>query len=301
MHLLVTGATGFVGRFLVPALLASGHQVRLFLRPGVLTPALPQSEAVEIAIGSLETVYTLRQAMRGVEGVVHLATGEHQRKSIALYRVDVLGTRALVAAAREAGVRYFFYLSHLGAHPESVYPVLRAKGQAELAVRHSGLNWLIVRTAWMYGPRDHFLSPLLRWFRRMAWFPLPGGGETRVQPLWIEDGVTALSLLITQEETGQVLELGGPEPLTWRDVFTLAAHAVGRRARFWYLPMPYARMLTWWLAAFSSRFLPWLYWLDYMMSDRVAPIDVLPRRFGLLPERLHEKLPQLASTAQTRP
>ncbi len=290
MKLLVSGATGFIGRALVPALVQAGHRVRLLLPPGPLNRALPRGLPVEIALGRLENSQSVRSAVRGVDVVIHLATGEHRYAMETLYRVDVQGTRHLVQAAEEAGVQKFVYLSHLGANPYAAFSVLRAKGLAEQAIMQSQAPWIIVRSGWVYGPGDHFLTPLMRHLTRWPLFPLPGGGETMLQPLWVEDLVALLSLLVTDAETRYVLEVGGPEHLLWKDLLHLLAHTLQRQPRFVPIPMAYARALaTTWVMA-TRRGLGLLFWLDYMALDRTTDVDVLPRRFGLFPERLSRYL-----------
>ncbi len=301
MHLLVCGGTGFIGRHLVPVLVTAGHRVRLFLPPGTLTHALPPGIPVEVALGRMEDLQALRRAVRGVEGVVHLASGEHKGRMEALYRVDVQGTRNLVLAASEANVRVLLYLSHLGANPASAFPVLRAKGMAESIIQKGRVPWVIVRSAWVYGPQDHFLTPLMRRLRRLPVVPRPGGGETVVQPLWVEDLVTALSLLLLDPPLGRVLEVGGPEHIPWKDLLAWVRQALGRQPRFVTLPMPYARTLAHWLALTLPRAVGLMFWLDYMALDRTTDVDVLPRYFGLFPERVRDRLPALARALHPQP
>lgn len=295
MRLLITGGTGFIGRHLVPALVASGHQVRLLLPPGRLHTQLPQGLPVEVALGRVEDLYTLRTATRGVEVVLHLASAEHTGNVEALYHVDIRGTHNLLVAAHEARVRFVLLLSHLGANPLSAFRVLRAKGQAEALLRKSQIPWIIVRSAWVYGPQDHFITPLSRWLGRLPWLPLPGGGETALQPLWVEDLALVLTLVLADPPLNQVLEVGGGEHVLWKDLLQRLCQLLGRPWRPVFLPMAYARTLVYALAYVWPRAMRWLFWLDYMALDRTTEADVLPRRFGLLPQRLWEQLPRLLS------
>ncbi len=301
MHLLVCGGTGFIGRHLVPALVAAGHRVRLFLPPGTLTSSLPAGVPVEIALGRMEDLPSVRMAVRGVEAVLHLASGEHKGRMEALYNVDIQGTRHLVLASYEANVRFLLYLSHLGANPVSAFPVLRAKGRAEGILQKGRVPWVILRSAWVYGPQDHFLTPLMRWLRRLPVVPLPGGGETMLQPLWVEDLVTVITLLLNDPPLGRVLEVGGPEHILWKDLFAWVLRALGRRPRFLTLPMPYARTLAHWLFLTLPRTASLTFWLDYMSLDRTTEVDILPRYFGLFPERLRDQLPMLVRALRLKP
>ncbi len=298
MRILVTGATGFIGRRLIPALLDAGHRVRVLLRPGVRNPRLPPGQPVEVALSRLDDRSGLQAALAHVDAVVHLATGEHRGpRGRALYPVDVAGTRHLAAAAQGRGVRVVVYLSHLGASPTAAYPVLRAKGLAEQALRQAAAHFptTIVRVGPVVGPGDHFVRPLARWVR--AWpagwpLPLPGGGSTLVHPLWLEDLVAALLVLLEEPAFwGRVYELGGPEHLTLHEVVQALQAHLRRPHPLVAVPPLLARWATFWLHNLWPGFPFHPYWLDYLATHRTADPDTLPREFGILPERLTALLP----------
>src|SRR5512135_854899 len=110
--ILVTGATGFVGRGLVRRLAAAGRTVRCLLRPSRRSPRLPKGVPLQVAVASLEDERGLRSALVGVETLLHLAGAEWQGDVLS---VDAALTRTLMGVAREAGVSRIVYLSHLGA------------------------------------------------------------------------------------------------------------------------------------------------------------------------------------------
>ena len=113
--ILVTGATGFVGRALLPRLAEAGLEMRCLIRPSRRTPRLPKEIPVQASIASLEDERGLRAALVGVDTVIHLAGAEWHGRRGDVLAVDAQGTRVLVEAAREAGVGRLLYLSHLGA------------------------------------------------------------------------------------------------------------------------------------------------------------------------------------------
>ncbi|HNK62982.1 MAG TPA: NAD(P)H-binding protein, partial [Anaerolineales bacterium] len=135
--ILVTGATGFIGRTLVRQLSTIGYPLRALIRPSPRTPRLPKGVPIEVAVVSLSDTRGLRAAMRDVETVIHLASAENQGARGNLLATDIQGTQNLVEAAADAGVDRFIYLSHLGAARASGYPVFKSKGIAEEHIRGS--------------------------------------------------------------------------------------------------------------------------------------------------------------------
>jgi NADH dehydrogenase len=175
--ILVSGATGFVGRALVRQLFESGYSVRTLLRPSPRTPRLPKGVPVEVAVVGLGDVRGLRAALRDVDTVILLAGAEQQGRNANLLDTDIQGTQNLAQAAEGAGVQRFVYLSHIGADRASAFPVHKAKGIAEEHIRKSGVPYTIMRSSILYGPEDHFttnLSSLIRLAPGMFPIPKPG-------------------------------------------------------------------------------------------------------------------------------
>ncbi|HEY58501.1 MAG TPA: NAD(P)H-binding protein [Anaerolineae bacterium] len=295
MRILITGGTGFVGQALVRHLVAAGHEVRVLLRPGGRNPRLPKGVPVEVALTTLDDPRGLRAALAGVEAVVHLAGGEWLGVQADLAQVDVQGTQALVEAALEMRVGHLIYLSHLGAEPASAYPVLRAKGLAEAAIRRSGVPHIILRSALAFGPGDGLTTGLaLLLHAQPGFFLLPGDGRVRLQPLWIEDLAAALALTVEMDQwLGRTLEIGGPEQLTLGEIVQTVAQVLGLRR--WMIPVPpvYLRWLTVAVQYALPAFPISTYWLDYLALSRTCDVDVLPREFGLMPERFARRLDYL--------
>ncbi|MDP2777152.1 MAG: NAD-dependent epimerase/dehydratase family protein [Anaerolineales bacterium] len=293
--ILVSGATGFIGRALVRQLSSIGYPLRALIRPSPRTPRLPKGVPVEVAVVSLADKRGLRAALRDVETVFHLASAENQGSRGDLLTADIQGTENLVEAAADAGVDRIVYLSHIGAARASAYPAFKAKGIAEEHIRSGKVPYTILRTSLVYGPEDHFTNNLSRLIRSsMGVFPIPAGGRTVVQPVWVEDLVTCMLWSLENNNTiNQVYELGGSEFFTLQQIIETIME-VTRRKRFLLSLSPTTlRALTVFLESVLPNFPISSFWLDYFAVNRTCSVDSMPRHFGLMPARFTYRLDYL--------
>jgi uncharacterized protein YbjT (DUF2867 family) len=291
----VTGGTGFVGQALIRQLAAMGYRVRTLIRPSKVSPSLPVGVTVEAVVCGLSDARGLRAAMREVKTVFHLAGAEFSGNRPNLQGVDIDGSRAVAEAARDAGVERILYLSHLGADRASAFPVLKAKGIAERYIIQSTVSYTIFRSAMIYGVGDHLTYPLTRLLRvNPFFFLMPGDGSTQLQPISIDDLVTAMTLALEDPLTvNQVYSIGGPEYLTFRQITAMVAEEIKVKRMMISVPPAYLRILAVWLDQSWRRYPISLFWQDYLAADRTCEIDTLPRLFGLMPERMSKKLEYL--------
>ncbi len=243
MHVLVTGGTGFVGRHLCQELDERGHDVTALAR----TPRdveLPDSVAT--TRGDVTARDSLDGPMAGMDAVVHLVAlsplyqpsgGEGRHDA-----VTAAGTRNVVEAAEAADVDRLVYQSALGADADSRMPYLRAKGQAEAAVRDSALDWTIVRPSIIFGEDGEFLD-----FIELVTTPfvtaLPGGGRTMTfQPIWIEEFTPMLADSVDEDShVGETYEIGGADQLTLAAVTKAIYRARGQSVMIVPVPVAFAR------------------------------------------------------------
>jgi uncharacterized protein YbjT (DUF2867 family) len=282
--ILLTGATGFVGRALVLRLVAEGHTVRCLLRPSQRSPRLPKGMPLQVAVASLEDERGLRSALVGVETLIHVAGAEWQEQHLI---AEAAQTRTLMSTALAAGVGRAIYLSHLGADRASAYPVLKAKGIAEEFVRQSGVPYTIVRSALLYGEEDIFVNGLARLLKLApGFFLLPGGGDALLQPLWIDDLARCLESCVGEiGVANQTISLGGPEFLTFNQMVQVILETLRLRRVLvpvrpvWLRAAGALFSAVWPRAPLTTR------WLDYLAVNRTCePINVA-RYFGLRPAR----------------
>jgi len=273
MTILVTGATGFIGRSVSIRLNESGNE----WRP---------------CEGRIGNPLTLRPQMAGVETVIHLAGAEARGRNRQLNHVDVDGTARLLEECRRAEVRRLIFVSRIGTDANSSHALLRAKGEAEQLVRNGGIPFTILRPATLFGRRDRFtelIVTLAIWNWPLVW--LPGGGTVPMQPLWLEDFTRCLVATLERPDlNGMTLTLAGEERLHYHEVLQLLLHTAGISRVPVKIPLvllhPLSAMLfNWWWRPPVTR-----YFIDRFFVPEVAELDSVLQHFGFRPVRLRDTL-----------
>ncbi|MGH2781757.1 MAG: SDR family oxidoreductase, partial [Thermoleophilaceae bacterium] len=182
--ILLTGATGTIGSALLRRLTAAGEPVRCLVRdPRRLGD---QRVRVQIALGDLADPPSFRNALRGVDTVVHLAAAIRDEPRSSLEELNAVATLRLVRAAERAGGRRFVFFSAMGARHHSRTRFFRAKALAQQAVEASPLETTVFRPSIVYAPGDPWLT-LLERFSYLPAIPVSGSGRALYQPIWAED------------------------------------------------------------------------------------------------------------------
>ena len=225
--LLLTGATGLVGRALLRRLTAAGEPVRCLVRD----PRGLGSDRVrvQIALGDLADPPSFRNALRGVKTVVHFAAAIRDQPSGSIEELNGIATWRMVQAAERAGVEHFVFLSSLSATSHDRTRFLRAKALAERAVLASDVRHTVFAPSFVYAPGD----PLSTFLARMALLPVvpvSGRGEALYQPIWSEDVADCvMAALGGAPGNGRSRhELAGPQTLSHRAIVDLMIRATGR-------------------------------------------------------------------------
>jgi NADH dehydrogenase len=230
MAVLVTGGTGFIGPHVVHALRARDIAVRALVRNTARAGKL-STWGVELVQGDVTDPAALRRASEGVDAVVHLVSIIVGRPPD-FERIMAQGTRDLVAAAKDAGVRRFVLASALGldASTKDRVPYYRAKWEMERAVEESGLEHVIFRPSFVFGKDGGVLPTFVRLARYSPVTPIVGPGTQRLQPIWVED--LAEYYARSLEEPGaanRTFELGGPDAPTWNEFWERLKRVLGAR------------------------------------------------------------------------
>lgn len=293
--LLLTGGTSFVGRAVIRKLADYDYAVRILLEPERSSPQLPRGVPVDVALAGGLDRRGVRAALVGVEQVIHLAElGFHRLQPDAL-AYEVEATRTLVEAAADAGVKRLFYLSTLGAERTSAFSFFASRGLAEEIISGSDLRYTILRSAIPYGKDDDFTCPLAWLMRRTPFFfPIPGDGSVKLQPIWVEDLATSIVWALEDEGTiRRTLEIGGPEYFSFEEIAAMVMRAAGIARANVHARPPYLRAAAWLLQRIAPGAPVSPVWLDYLASSRTTDLDSVPRLLGLNPSRMETKLDYL--------
>jgi len=262
---LVTGASGFVGRYIVRELIARGYGAVCLARdPDKMRRALPDAPPAQLSVvrGDLHDAAALDRAAGRAQAVIHLVgvIFERSLRGQTFSRIHVEGTRRVMDAAKRAGIGRFVHMSALGARPDAPSEYHRTKYQAEEIVRNCGLHWTIFRPSIIHGPDGEFMQ-LMKTFVscRPVWqfgvipqqvpvIPYFGRGDRRIQPVSVRDVAFCFVAALDREETfGKCFDLGGPEALSWKELYAVCKQTIPGAVRLKpmvSLPVPVARFMA---------------------------------------------------------
>ncbi len=255
--LLLTGATGLVGSALLRRLVAEGTQVRCLVRDPRRLGA--QRVRVQIALGDLTDPPSFRNALRGVDTVVHLAASIRDQPRGSIEELNGIATWRMVQAAERAGVERFVFFSVLGASIHHRARFFRAKALAEQAVEEAGLESIVFAPSIVYAPGDPWLT-LLERLALLPVMPVSGRGRALYQPIWAEDVADCVIAVLrapgedrrtesrresdrraaerrAADHRGRY-ELAGPETLSHNDLVRIVLRSLHRRRPLVHVPTP---------------------------------------------------------------
>jgi uncharacterized protein YbjT (DUF2867 family) len=297
--ILVTGAGGFVGSHTVPALVSAGHRVAAMIRSPADGPAVlgrlsaSARTSVELREGDITRPETLGTAFAGVDAVVHLvAIPRDFNRGADLHRINTEGTRAVLAAMAETGVRRLIHMGAMGVVNDPRLHYASSKAQAEDLVRSSRLDWTILKPSLQFGQGDGFFNLVAGLVRLSPGIvPVPGDGKSRFQPIFVGDVASIMVKCIADPGTvGEALELGGPRYWTYREITGEVLRALGKRRAIVPVPIPLIRLVA---GAAELAHLSFPVATDQLRQlgfDNVGPLDLIPTRFGFQPRAMEGAL-----------
>ncbi len=237
----VTGAFGYTGKYVTKRLLSCGRAVR----------TLTNRTECDSSFGGKVRAFPLdfsrpghlRDTLRGATTLYNTYWVRFSHRA-ASFDKAVDNTKTLIAAAREAGVRRIVHVSITNAAVDSPLPYFHGKGVLEKAIRESGVSYSIVRPTLVFGPEDILVNNIAWFLRTFPVFGIPGSGQYRVQPVFVED-LADIMVRVAQCEGNVTIDATGPEILTFEEMVRLIATMVQSRAKIVRLPP--------WLALFATR------------------------------------------------
>ncbi len=234
--ILVTGATGYIGRHLVSRLVDQGERprclVRNLSRAANILPA--GAGKVEFVKGDTTSPASLETAMQGIDTIVHTAfiTADHKQSTGNHYEeTNVQGTANLVKAAKNAGVKRIIELSGLGTKPDKPGSYMQGRYLAEQMLKESGLDWTIIEPSVLFGKGAPFIKGLTDLIRTSPVVPLIGGGKVMFQPIYVEDVVTVIIKVLQDPERtrNKTYIIGGPAYYSFTQVIDLLLQAMHKQ------------------------------------------------------------------------
>jgi uncharacterized protein YbjT (DUF2867 family) len=292
VRVLVTGATGFVGPKVANAIVDAGHDVRVLERR---TGAAERAgvRAQDAVRGDMTDAASLRQAAEGQDVVVHLVA-IRQGAAEQFQRVMIEGTRNLLAAC-DAGVKRFVLMSALGTSEQTkdLVPYFNAKWQEEQDVKGSGLEYVIFRPSFVFGPEGGILPTFAKLARLSPVTGIVGSGRQRIQPIWIDDVAAYFAAAVDRPDAAnQTFEVGGPDAVTWDELWQRLRSVLGiRRRPTIHLPVRLMRIPATVTERLPGR-IPLTRDLLTMLEagDNVVSNDLAVRTFGIPLMPLDEQL-----------
>jgi NADH dehydrogenase len=264
VKILVTGGTGFVGPRIVHALRAEGRDVRALVRRPESGAHLA-SLGVELVTGDVTDSASLAAAADGCTHVIHLVA-ILKGKPDDFERVMTRGTQNVIAAAKGAGIERFVLMSALGTTvaTKDVVPYFGAKFAMEHDTVASGLEYTIVRPSFVFG-RGGALATFMKQVRYSPVVSVIGSGKGRIQPIWIDDVAEHFArALDTPAAANKTFEIGGPDIVTWDELYRTIARVLGKRRVLAHIPAG--------LASAGARATQWLPNAP-LSADQVAMIE----------------------------
>jgi NADH dehydrogenase len=297
--IVLLGGTGFVGRALCQRLVADGHAVRVLSRNLAAHPDRLLAPGTELVEGDVYDPAWLREAFAGADAAINLVgiLNEPRDDGRGFHRAHVELTQAVIAACQHAGVRRLLQMSALNAgRGQSHY--LRSRGDAEAAIKASGLDWTLFQSSVIFGPGDGLFARFGKLLKTLPVLPLARAG-CRFAPVYLGDVVAAIARALGEPAAiGQTYELYGPQVFTLRELVQLTARQMGRRRLVVPLPDALGRM-----QGLVCDFVPGKPFSSdnyrSLLSDSVGGVDGL-HRLGITPTPVAAILPEILGDADAR-
>ena len=286
MIALVTGATGFLGREVVKVLCSLGVEVRCLVRtPG--REGVLAGQRVTVHYGSVRDPAALKSAFYNADVVVHLVAIIREKGAVTFQELNRRGTENVVEAASNAGVKHFVQMSAVGAADTPIHPYLHSKWQAEESIKGSGLPYTIFRASLLFGEGDEFVNRLAGLVRAFPVVPVAGSGRNRFQPLAVEDAARCVGASLGKEELmGKVVEIGGPDHLSYNDIIDIIARTYRVRRLKLHVPMPIMRQVVRLMEIMLPKAPVTTEQLRMMPVPNIAELGTVEEVFGFKPRPL---------------
>lgn len=284
---LVTGATGFLGSYVLPELKKAGFAVRCLVRNAEDSKTLESMGALAVR-GDVRARASLSRALKGVDVVLHMAAVVKCSSKQLYYDVNQRGTENLVAACTESGVKRFIHIStHDVTFERGDYSISKLRG--EDAVRNSGLDFTILRPTAIYGRGECAFSGLVRSIKCLPVVPIPGKGDAKLQPVYAGDVAGAVMKTIGSKRTiGRTYFVAGPDQITFDELVNAIMSELGTRKTKLHVPLSIARLAAWILERLVANPIVTTDSLELLTCDKTCDCTPAAEDFGYAPTHFRD-------------
>ncbi|MBI5212724.1 MAG: complex I NDUFA9 subunit family protein [Nitrospirae bacterium] len=306
MMFFIAGGTGFIGKHLVNAFAAKAYRVRCLVRTEDKARAC-KSLGFEAGIGDITDRESLKGKLDGCDTVVHLVGIIEEKGSMTFEKVHVEGTRNLVDEAQKAGVKHIFYQSALGASATSWAKYYKTKAEAEEIVKASGMPYTIFRPSLVVGDGDGFTEKLKELVHMGPFVPVPGNGNAKLQPIYVEDWIKCFMTLFfdnppsppfSKGGMGGIYEFGGPEHLTYNEIVLQLMEALGINKPIIHIPLKIIKLslpfygISKGIGSLLGKKVPSVTaeQLSLLQLDNICDKDSVEKSFGFVPVKYKDAL-----------
>ena len=243
----VFGGSGFIGRQTVRALAKRGLRIRVACRRPHLAYRMRMMGdvgQVEVVQANLRVPSSVDRALQGAEACVNLVGVLYEQGRQRFQSLHAMGAETVARAAAAQGINRLVQVSAIGADPDSSSKYARTKAMGEAAARQAAPSTTVIRPSVVFGQEDNFFNRFAMLATLAPALPLPGGGETRFQPVHVADVAQAIAACVADPATsGRTYELGGPSVFTFRELMQLTLAEIQRSRLLIPLPWPVASLI----------------------------------------------------------
>ena len=243
----VFGGSGFLGMQVTRALAKRGYRVRVACRRTNLayrSPLMGEVGQIQIMQVNVRVPSSVERALEGADACVNLVGVLFEQGRQRFHSLHAQGARAIAEAARARGIKTLVQVSAIGADANSKSKYARTKAEGEAAARENVPTATVVRPSVVFGQDDSFFNRFGALAAQSPALPLPGGGGTRFQPVFVNDVAAAIAACILDPATrGKTYELGGPSTYSFRELMQLVLTQTQRSRLLVPLPWPVARLI----------------------------------------------------------
>ncbi|MDI6728283.1 MAG: NAD(P)H-binding protein [Thermodesulfovibrionales bacterium] len=302
MRFFIAGGTGFIGSHLVDALSKGEYASRCLVRTEERA-AVCKKAGFEAAIGDITDRESLKGKLDNCDIVVHLVGIIEEKGDMTFEKVHVEGTRNLIEEAKGANIKHIFYQSALGASINSWAKYYKTKAEAEEIVRTCGIPYTIFRPSLVIGKGDGFTEKLKELVRLGPFVPIPGSGNGKLQPIYVEDWVKCFLKVFSDESrithyASRIYEFGGPEHLTYNEIVLQLMEAMQIHKPLVHIPVKLIKLslpfsgISHKIGSLLGKKIPTVTGeqLGLLQVDNICDMDSVEGNFGFVPMTYREAL-----------